>query len=59
METTLNLIEELDIKVIDSDTHIVEAYDLWTTRVSGSTLDAPHGAQTGELLELKIAGVIA
>ena len=32
----MDLIEELDIKAIDCDTHIVEAYDLWTSRVSVS-----------------------
>lgn len=30
----MDLIEERGIKVIDCDTHVVEAYDLWTSRVS-------------------------
>jgi uncharacterized protein len=30
----MDLIDELDIKVIDCDTHVVEHYDLWTSRVS-------------------------
>jgi predicted TIM-barrel fold metal-dependent hydrolase len=30
----MDLVDELDIKVIDCDTHVVEAYDLWTSRVS-------------------------
>jgi predicted TIM-barrel fold metal-dependent hydrolase len=32
----MDLIDRLDIKVIDVDTHVVEAYDLWTSRVSTS-----------------------
>jgi uncharacterized protein len=28
-----SLVERLDIKVIDTDTHIIEPYDLWTKRV--------------------------
>jgi predicted TIM-barrel fold metal-dependent hydrolase len=30
----MTLLEELDLKVIDCDTHVVEHYDLWTSRVS-------------------------
>jgi uncharacterized protein len=30
----MSIIEELDIKVIDVDTHVIEPYDLWTSRVS-------------------------
>ena len=30
----MDLIEELDVKVIDCDTHVIEPYDLWTSRVS-------------------------
>jgi hypothetical protein len=30
----MTIIEELDIKVIDVDTHVIEPYDLWTSRVS-------------------------
>jgi predicted TIM-barrel fold metal-dependent hydrolase len=30
----MDLIEELDLKVIDCDTHVIEPYDLWTSRVS-------------------------
>ena len=30
----MDLIQELDLKVIDCDTHVIEPYDLWTSRVS-------------------------
>ena len=30
----MDLITELDLKVVDVDTHVVEHYDLWTSRVS-------------------------
>jgi uncharacterized protein len=30
----MDLINELDLKVIDCDTHVIEPYDLWTSRVS-------------------------
>lgn len=29
----MDLIEVLDLKVVDCDTHVVEHYDLWTSRV--------------------------
>lgn len=32
----MDLITELDLKVVDVDTHVVEHYDLWTSRVSTS-----------------------
>jgi predicted TIM-barrel fold metal-dependent hydrolase len=39
----MDLIDELDIKVIDCDTHVVEHYDLWTARVSSKYGDkVPH-----------------
>jgi predicted TIM-barrel fold metal-dependent hydrolase len=30
----MTLLEDLDLRVIDCDTHVVEHYDLWTSRVS-------------------------
>jgi len=39
----VDLIDELGIKVIDCDTHVVEHYDLWTSRVSSKYGDkVPH-----------------
>jgi predicted TIM-barrel fold metal-dependent hydrolase len=39
----LDLIDELGLKVVDCDTHVVEHYDLWTSRVPSKYGDkVPH-----------------
>ncbi|CAJ61740.1 MULTISPECIES: amidohydrolase family protein [Frankia] len=53
----MDLIDELDLKVIDCDTHVVEHYDLWTSRVPSKYGDrVPHVERDANGIEWWIAG---
>lgn len=44
----MDVIEELGLKVIDCDTHVVEHYDLWTSRVPSKYGDKVPHVETDE-----------
>ncbi|MCU1454702.1 MAG: hypothetical protein JWN46_2848 [Acidimicrobiales bacterium] len=53
----MDLIEELDIKVVDCDTHVVEHYDLWTSRVPSKYGDkVPHVEEDANGVEWWMSG---
>jgi predicted TIM-barrel fold metal-dependent hydrolase len=53
----MSLLDELDIKVIDCDTHVVEHYDLWTSRVPAKYGDQiPHVEKDANGIEWWLAG---
>ncbi|WP_242418684.1 amidohydrolase family protein, partial [Frankia sp. CpI1-P] len=53
----MDLIDELDLKVIDCDTHVVEHYDLWTSRVPSKYGDrVPHVERDAGGIEWWVAG---
>ncbi|HVU72666.1 MAG TPA: amidohydrolase family protein [Mycobacteriales bacterium] len=53
----MDLLQELDIKVIDCDTHVVEHYDLWTSRVPSKYGDkVPHVEKDANGVEWWMSG---
>jgi predicted TIM-barrel fold metal-dependent hydrolase len=52
----VDLIDELDIKVIDCDTHVVEHYDLWTSRVPSKYGDLVPHVETKDGVDYWVSG---
>jgi uncharacterized protein len=54
----MDVLDALDIQVIDCDTHVIEAYDLWTSRISTAKYGdrVPHVVRDENGVDLWISG---